>query len=96
MLWYVFDVWLFRQEHFCYIYWRCDLSYTINELHIYLERDLESKKEAKMAEIEGSVPVPIVFVCAEISYFDIDLKNNTMLLWTDNLFSETVYDLHNY
>jgi hypothetical protein len=28
--------------------------------------------------------------CAEISYFDIDLKNNTMVLWTDNLFSDTV------
>jgi hypothetical protein len=23
--------------------------------------------------------------CAEISYFYIDLKNNTMVLWTDNL-----------
>jgi hypothetical protein len=28
--------------------------------------------------------------CAEISYFDIDLKNNTMVLWTDNLVSDTV------
>jgi hypothetical protein len=27
--------------------------------------------------------------CAEISHFDIDLKNNTTVLWTDNLFSDT-------
>jgi hypothetical protein len=28
--------------------------------------------------------------CTEISYFDIDLKNNTMVLWTDHLCSDTV------
>ena len=40
-----------------------------------------------------SVSVPsIVFVCkecAEIFYFDFDLKNTTVL-WTDNLISDTV------
>ena len=41
--------------------------------------------------------------CAEISYFDIDLKNNTMVLWTDNFAGiswengvKAVYNLQNY
>jgi hypothetical protein len=56
----------------------------------------------------------IVFVCkecAEILRFDFDLKNNTMVLWTDNLIAirsvrkngiswengiKTVYDLQSY
>jgi hypothetical protein len=28
--------------------------------------------------------------CADISYFDFDLKNTTMILWTDNFITDTV------
>ena len=35
-----------------------------NELHIYLERELESKIEGKMAEIDEFQSLSIVFVCA--------------------------------
>jgi hypothetical protein len=55
----------------------------------------------KLKSYWTSVPVPFYCFClrgeheagkecAEISYFDIDLKNNTMVLSTDNLFSDTV------
>jgi hypothetical protein len=33
---------------------------------------------------------PLGKECSEISYFDIDLKNITMVLWADNLFSDKV------
>jgi hypothetical protein len=29
--------------------------------------------------------------CVEISYFDFDLKNNIVILWTENLISDTVH-----
>ena len=35
-------------------------------------------------------PPPRARKCAEISYLNLNLKNNTMVLWTDNLFSDTV------
>jgi hypothetical protein len=45
----------------------------------YLARELESKKWSLLVLIFS----PSVFIwkeCAEISYFDLDLKNNTMVL----------------
>jgi hypothetical protein len=29
--------------------------------------------------------------CVEISYFDFNLKNNIVILWTENLISDTVH-----
>ena len=37
-----------------------------------------------------SVSVSTIKKCAEMSYFDLDLKNNTIVLWTGNLISWTV------
>ena len=33
-------------------------------------------------------PVPVPLYC--FSCFDVDLKKNTVVLWTDNLFSDTI------
>jgi hypothetical protein len=75
-----------------------------SELHIYLERELESKNWSQLRfnradknNRKGLEPTPNISFnfrhlgkeCAEISYFDIDL-DNTMVLWTDNLVNDTV------
>ena len=65
-----------------------------NELHIYLGRELESKSEGKMAKIDELLDVSsspfLLFSSARItrsrqgvcriSYLDIELKNNAMVL----------------
>jgi hypothetical protein len=73
-----------------------------SELHKYLEREFESKKwsqfrvnradknNRKGLELTSNSSFNFRYLgkeCAEISYFDIDLKNNTMVLWTNNLAS---------
>jgi hypothetical protein len=70
-----------------------------------LERELESKKWSQLRvnrvdknnrkglELTSNSSFNFCQLgkeCAEISYFDIDLKNNTMVLWTENLISDTV------
>jgi hypothetical protein len=79
----------------------------LSELHIYQERELESKKwshqlrvnradknNRKGLELTSNSSFNFRHLgkesAAEISYFDIDLKNNTMVLWTDNLVSDMV------
>jgi hypothetical protein len=76
-----------------------------SELHIYLERELESKNWSQLCvnrankinrkglELTSNSAYNFRHLgkeCAEISYFDTDFKNNTMVLWTDNLVSDTV------
>jgi hypothetical protein len=77
----------------------------LSELHIYQERELESKKWSQLRvnradknnrkglELTSNSSFSFRHLgkeSAEISYFDIDLKNNTMVLWTDNLVSDMV------
>jgi hypothetical protein len=57
----------------------------VSSIYIWSE-NLSTISEAKM-ELLTSVPVPFLLF---LSYFDLDLKNNTMVLWTDNLFSDTI------
>ena len=64
---------------------------TVSCMYIWSENS-SSKSEAKDAWMQRCMAsaLSIVFVCAvfkectNISYFDIDLKNNTLVLWTDN------------
>jgi hypothetical protein len=64
-----------------------------------LEGELESKKWRQNGgnwRAIGRQFQFLVFVCAvntkcaEFSYFDFDLKNDSMVLWSNNLFSDTV------
>ena len=67
----------------------------VSSIYIWSENS-SSKSEAKMAEIEELLNIRrsssflLFLFCAEILYFDIDLKNNAIVLWADNLFSDTV------
>jgi hypothetical protein len=42
-----------------------------------------------MIELAVYLEGKLVLQCAEILYFDIDIKNITMILLTDNLFGDT-------
>jgi hypothetical protein len=85
----------------------CGTLYS-TELYIYLEREVELKKWSELrvnrAEKNNRKGLELTSrssfnfrhlgkECAEISYFDMDLKNNTMVLWTENFVSDILYTL---
>jgi hypothetical protein len=69
---------------------------SVSFIYIWSE-NLSPKSEAKDGAIGRQFQfLSIVFVCAvcmacaEILYLDFDLKNNTLVSWTDNLISDMV------
>ena len=76
-----------------------------SELHIFLEREPESNKWSQLSvnradknnrkglELTSNSGFNFRQLgkkCAEISYFDFDLKNITMVLWTENSITDTI------
>ncbi len=87
------------------VFHRVIVSNTPSKLHIYTwSENLVAESEAKDGRNWRPVPVlsivfvravntnwrpvPVPFYC--FSCFDVDLKKSTVVLWTDNMFSDTI------